>query len=297
MEFKQFNSSLTVSFGILCYNQENDIGRVIESALQQTHPVEEILVIDDGSTDDSRKIINNYPGVKLVAHAQNRGRAAARTTVLETAYGDIVVYLDGDTPAAPDLVAHLLTEYTAPEIGAVGAIVIETNITTVYDRWRARHGTYQELANRNKNAALIFGWGFSCRRELGLQLGGFRRASEDIDMCLRIRQANYRIIQTPLARVYHLRSDDYRSLMQMIYRWWFGGYVAFARNGATEMRPHFVRLWNNLIGSLFHDLFIQRDLGIALIDLLIVPSQIRGILDGNRFMRTGASNWEQIPGL
>jgi len=289
----------TVSIGILCYNQKEEIGAVIESAFRQTHPVDEILVIDDGSTDGSCEYIrNHFPELKLLIHAQNRGRAAARTTLLEEASKDIIIYLDGNTIAANDLVEHLLSEYRSPLIAAVGGAVVEMKIVNVYDRWREQHGTSQLFRPpKDEDAGLVFGWGFSLRRSIGLEVGGFRPAGEDIDICLRIRKAGHRIVYTSAARVYHSRTDGYSSLMNMVYRWEFGGYMAFARNGVTKDYPQIILTWQNLWKSLKYDLFVQRDLGVAIVDLMIVPHKIQGILDARTCMRTGRLKWSRYPGM
>jgi GT2 family glycosyltransferase len=68
-----------VSVYIPCYNVANYLAPVLEGALQQTLPPDEILVIDDGSKDQTCEIAARYP-VTIVRHERNRGLAAARNT-------------------------------------------------------------------------------------------------------------------------------------------------------------------------------------------------------------------------
>lgn len=287
---------LRVSIGILCFNQSDLIGLVIESAQKQSRRAEEILVVDDGSTDGSHAVIRSYAGVRLVAHETNRGRAAARTTVLTEATGDIVVYLDGDTTADTDLLANLLEEY-GPDVGAVGAIVEECIIATVYDRWRAKHGTNQHIQEPNRDASRLYGWGLSCRRELALALGGLRPGSEDLDLTLRIRKSGARLVLTPRARVYHLRTDDRKALQSMVYRWAFGGYVTFARSGDDRVRPHLARVMRRLRARIVEDVVRCRDLPLAAVSILIVPSEVLGVIQAQRYLRTGRVHPRRIRGF
>lgn len=276
-----------VSLGILCYNQAEGIGAVIESALAQTRAPEEVVVVDDGSCDGSLDAIGRFPGVRVVVHPSNMGRAAARTTLLRAACGDIVVYLDGDTAAAPDLVEELLLEYADPRVGAVGGIVHERLVLTIWDRWRQRHGTRHPGLGRDSDASLLFGWGLSCRREVALAIGGFRPGAEDIDLSLRLRDHGHRLVLTPRAQVYHMRSDSFRTVQSMLFRWGSGCYVAFARNGDTRIHPHVTRVVRRLAERLRDDLVVEPDWALALASLALAPWEMAGIIDGVRYVGSG----------
>ncbi|MGH3219446.1 MAG: glycosyltransferase [Streptosporangiaceae bacterium] len=287
----------TVSIGILCYNQRDVISEVIESALRQSRPADEVLVVDDGSDDGSPAVVSKYAGVRLIVHQRNLGRAAARTTVLEHARCDVVAYLDGDTVAAPDLLQHLLAAYADPDVAAVAGVVSETRVDTIWDRWRARNGTRQDLSRPDADAKVLFGWGLSCRREIGLRLGGFRPAAEDIDFSYRLYLAGHRLMRTPDARVFHTRTDDHKSLAGMVYRWSFGGYVAFARNGDRRYGPHLQRMIRRVAGQLRNDLLIEPDVRLAAVTLLMIVPELRGLVDAPRYLRKGSATWPRIPGL
>ena len=85
-----------VSILIPCYNAERWVARAIESALGQTWPNKEVIVVDDGSTDDSLKVIRSFDGQIRWETGANRGGNAARNRLLELARGDWVQYLDAD---------------------------------------------------------------------------------------------------------------------------------------------------------------------------------------------------------
>jgi len=89
----------SVSIVIPVYNEEAAIGhdlRTIIETMEASGYNYEIIVVDDGSTDDSAEIVRQYPQVRLIQHPYNRGAGAARTTGLRAAQGEIVVMTDGD---------------------------------------------------------------------------------------------------------------------------------------------------------------------------------------------------------
>ena len=95
----------TVSILIPCHNDEVYVGDAIESALGQTWPEREIIVVDDGSTDDSLAVAQAYEsdGVHVIAQ-ENRGASAARNRAFEAASGAYVQYLDADDLLHPQKV-------------------------------------------------------------------------------------------------------------------------------------------------------------------------------------------------
>ena len=85
-----------VSVLIPCYNAENFVGEAIDSALNQTWKNVEVVVVDDGSTDNSVDILKSY-GERIVFEAgPNRGACAARNRAFELSSGDLIQFLDAD---------------------------------------------------------------------------------------------------------------------------------------------------------------------------------------------------------
>jgi len=85
----------TVAVIIPCYNHAGFLGEAIDSVLAQTHPASEIIVIDDGSSDDPGSVIENYPDVRLIRQ-QNQGLSAARNAGLMAAESEKIIFLDAD---------------------------------------------------------------------------------------------------------------------------------------------------------------------------------------------------------
>jgi glycosyltransferase involved in cell wall biosynthesis len=92
----------TVSVVIPAYNIAEYVGRAIESVLAQRRKADEIIVVDDGSTDGTAQAIKKYlPQVKYI-HQENRGLAGARNTGIRNSTCDFVAFLDGDDEWLPD---------------------------------------------------------------------------------------------------------------------------------------------------------------------------------------------------
>jgi glycosyltransferase involved in cell wall biosynthesis len=115
-----------VSVVIPVYNREEYVGAAIESVLAQTFTDFEVLVIDDGSTDRSRDMVQRYrdPRVRLVCHDGNQGIPKTRNTGVGAARGSYLAFLDSDDIAYPTRLAKQATFLDRhPDHAAVGAWV------------------------------------------------------------------------------------------------------------------------------------------------------------------------------
>lgn len=99
-----------VSVVIPCFAQAHFLGDAIESALGQTHPAHEILVVDDGSPDNVREVVGRYPGVRCLSQP-NQGLSAARNRGLGESTGDFIVFLDADDRLLPHAFATGLAAF------------------------------------------------------------------------------------------------------------------------------------------------------------------------------------------
>jgi glycosyltransferase involved in cell wall biosynthesis len=93
-----------VTVVIPCYNQAHFLGEAIESVLKQTYPHYEIVVVDDGSSDNTSEVASSYEGVRLIRQ-ENRGLSEARNTGIKHSEGDYLVFLDADDRLLPEALA------------------------------------------------------------------------------------------------------------------------------------------------------------------------------------------------
>src|SRR5918997_500688 len=89
-----------VSVVIPCYNQAHFLGEAIESVLSQTYPHFEVVVVDDGSTDNTQEVAARYPGVRYIRQ-ENQGLAGARNAGIRRSNGSFLVFLDADDRLLP----------------------------------------------------------------------------------------------------------------------------------------------------------------------------------------------------
>jgi glycosyltransferase involved in cell wall biosynthesis len=99
-------TEVQVSVLIPCFNARPWIAQAIDSALMQTGPATEVIVIDDGSTDGSLDVIRTFDGRILWEASPNRGSQVTRNRLLDMARGAWVQYLDADDYLRPGKVAH-----------------------------------------------------------------------------------------------------------------------------------------------------------------------------------------------
>ena len=136
-------SNFLVSVVIPAYNCAAYLPAAIESALDQTHPQVEVIVVNDGSPDDTDEVIQPYLDRIIYIHQENHGLSAARNAGFRASQGEFLCFLDADDMLMPDKFERQLEVFVRdPELGVVisGYIDVEedgeTTIQTVRKEWR-----------------------------------------------------------------------------------------------------------------------------------------------------------------
>lgn len=121
---------------IPCYNAEPFVGETIASVLAQTYPRVEIIVVDDGSTDGSWRVVQSF-GEKITAlHQANGGGCSARNAGAARARGEYLMFLDADDLLAPDALEHLVSALAGKEgIAACPWRRYEKSAEGGWERW------------------------------------------------------------------------------------------------------------------------------------------------------------------
>lgn len=101
----------TVTIIVTVYNRRETVGRTLRSILAQTYPHLDIIVVDDGSTDDSLAVVRSFPDprIRVFVHERNLGVTAAKNTGLENIKGDWFTFVDSDDELVPEAIDTLLS--------------------------------------------------------------------------------------------------------------------------------------------------------------------------------------------
>jgi len=144
---------MKISVVIPAYNAEKHIARAIESVLAQTRPADEIIVVDNGSGDTTKRIIRKYP-VTLLEENQIQSSYAARNKAIRTATGDILAFIDADCIASDGWLAEGVNALSADGVDIVGGKVEFT-----YSPQKTAAEYYDTLRHLNFNKTITQGLG------------------------------------------------------------------------------------------------------------------------------------------
>jgi glycosyltransferase involved in cell wall biosynthesis len=216
---------------IPCFNAETYIESSIRCLLSQTRPPDEILVIDDGSTDRSLEIASRFP-VRVIRHERNRGLAAARNTAFANASHELVGAIDADVFAEADWLERLLAHFADERVVGTGGRLIEQFRDAPADTWRFLH-LCQDMGEKRIDIELpshrrLGGFGTILRKNAVADVGGYnesyRTNYEDVDMCERLLRAGHKLVFEPLAVAHHQRRDSVPSIVRADWRSEFYGH-------------------------------------------------------------------------
>ena len=136
-----------VSIIIPSYNRGYILPRAVKSVLSQTYPHFELIIVDDGSTDDTEKIVQDFsdPRIKYIRHPQNKGLSAARNTGIRASRGGFVAFLDSDDEYLPEKIERSIDTFRAvsDRIGMVAS-----NYFSVSFAGKVRHPINDEDVKR-----------------------------------------------------------------------------------------------------------------------------------------------------
>lgn len=180
---------LRISAVIPCYNSEAYLGQAIESALAQSRPLHEIIVVDDGSTDGTCAVAARYP-VRLLRTGANSGPSVARNVGIAAASGDVIAFLDADDwwlPGHCEIVGGLLDRF--PEAGAAAGAARYVGTRAGSFVPHCEPGRPQRLFWQALRYCPFPQMASMVRRELLLEVGGYdprHRYAQDFDLWMRL---------------------------------------------------------------------------------------------------------------
>lgn len=244
-----------ISLYIPCFNAEKTIAQCIAAVLNQTYPPQEIIIVDDGSTDNTALIASGY-NAQIIKHRKNLGLAESRNTGVSNSKYEYIASLDADCVPDLDWIEKLTKNFASYNIAGAGGRLIETNVNTIADKWRAQH-LAQSWGNKPIiNPRQLFGNNAMFRKsallEVGLYNAKYKTNAEDYDISQRLIKRGYTLIYDPEAKAKHIRKDNIYSVMDLYSRYYFFGYTRKI-NILSMMRGIFVNIY-------YSSLFFIKDL-------------------------------------
>jgi len=213
---------LVLSAYVPCCNNRSTVRAAVESLVRQTAPPDEILVIDDGSTDDSVAQLAGLP-VRVVRHARNLGRGAVRATAMREARGELVLSLDATNRLPEDFVARARPWFDFPHTAAVFGPICDPQPAGAVARWRARHVFQQgSVAPDPLPGALLATYGTVVRAAAVSRVGGYNpalRHSEDGELGRRLLAAGEGVIFVPELTTFCNVRNSLSAVLERYARW------------------------------------------------------------------------------
>jgi glycosyltransferase involved in cell wall biosynthesis len=213
----------TISVVIPTYNYKRFIGDALQSVLGQTLPPSEILVVDDGSEDDTESVVRSFGERVRYIRQKNAGVSSARNRGVAETSGELITFVDADDVVEPEFLEALYAEFTGrADVGLAhcGTRLFdsETGETLSFDLDGGAEGVADNLL-------LWEGPGFPApglvmvRREAFADVGGFdsrQKVGEDWDFCYRVaRQYKVGFVPKPLINYRIHRSAAHHNLENM----------------------------------------------------------------------------------
>lgn len=212
-------SGLTASIVIACYTLDRwtQLGAAVESALHQSLPAEEVVVVVDHNPELEQKVTQQWPSVRVLANQYGQGASGARNTGAFAVQSAIVAFLDDDAVADRRWLETLLDNFDDPTVVGVGGGVVAA--------WETRQPawfpnefawvvgvSYPGLPETVAEIRNVWAENMAVRRDRFLEVDGFRlnfgkvgthSSPEDTDLCIRMAGNGGRWLYVPSAQIAH----------------------------------------------------------------------------------------------
>jgi cellulose synthase/poly-beta-1,6-N-acetylglucosamine synthase-like glycosyltransferase/peptidoglycan/xylan/chitin deacetylase (PgdA/CDA1 family) len=212
------------------YNEAVGIERAVRSLAASDYPEFEVIVVDDGSTDDTAEIVERLAleRVRLLCKP-NGGKASALNTGIAASSAPVVVMVDGDTVFEPEALRRLVQPLGDPTVGAVSGNTKVGNRRGLLGRWQ--HIEYVTGFNLDRRMYEVL----QCTPTVPGAIGAFRRdalvevggvsgdtLAEDTDLTLAIGRTGRRVVYAEDARAWTEAPSSLGDLWRQRYRWSYG---------------------------------------------------------------------------
>lgn len=245
---KQTNQEPAVSIIIPCYNERKNIKSCLDAIYSSDYPKEkmEFIVVDDGSTDDTREILEAYkktqPLLKIIK-GNHEGKAESLNKGVKIAKYNIVFTVDADTLIKKDTLRKLVQPFSFKNVGATNGSCVVRNKKCLLGMFQNIEYHYNNLIRKSfstlfRNGIWFYG-AFACyRKDLLEKIGYFKKdtLTEDADIALEIYASGYKTVNVHHAYGLVKAPSTLRSLVKQRMRWWIGVLQALKKNKSLFSR-------------------------------------------------------------
>ncbi|MEM2110423.1 MAG: glycosyltransferase family 2 protein [Candidatus Bathyarchaeia archaeon] len=235
---QSFDNS-TITAIVPAFNEEKSIGKTLESLLNQTKKLEQIIVVDDGSTDRTSEVVENFRNVTLIKNHRRIGKAESINRVLELISTDFVIIVDADTVLEESFAEKSLKVFVDEDVAAANGFVIPDarSANAALRKARVVEDIYaQSTLKRGQNAVnglFVISGCCAVFRTKVLKRFGFPNdtVTEDLDLTWLMLQDGYR---TSLINSYArtLEPRGLKEYVAQIKRWYMGFFQCLAKHGS-----------------------------------------------------------------
>lgn len=259
---KKMTTFPSISILVACYNEQDNIVGTIESILSQNYDGDyEIIVADDGSTDNSIENLNKaytiewYGLVKILKNKINRGKSAVLNDALKLAKYDTIITIDSDTILHENAINNIVAKFISDDYSAVaGSIRVNNdkkNLMTRVQYWDYTLGIASiKQAQGIYNSTLVAQGAFSCyKKECLEKLKWSETMGEDIVLSWDMLKLGSNIGHANNAIVFTNVPEKYFQFFKQRKRWSIGLIEAFRRNWGLLFKPSkgLPFIWYNLL--------------------------------------------------
>ena len=248
---------------IPAYNEAEFVGDTIRSLLAQTVPPDQIILVDDGSTDGTGDV-GRRAGVTVIRPPRNTGsKAGAQTFALPWVRTELVMAVDADTTLEPTAVERLMRSFAHPGVGAACGFVLPRRIKTLWERGRFveylfAFTFYKQVQEYYRRPLISSGCFSMYRTDLLRQHGGWsgRTLAEDMDLTWSFHQAGVGVRFAPEAVCYPIEPYSFRLMRKQLHRWSHGFVQNVSLHWKGVLTVPFLRsavavaLWDAVMASL-----------------------------------------------